>query len=151
MSKKYIKNGFTFYSDNTVGRWYWFFCPIDETIEVRYKGNRGELLFLLDSPEEALTYYLKKLDAMVDVAKAEELLLQAEQYHQSMHDPSFDPGGSTNNPGAVARAHQEAGQSHTSIARARRSLLVAKSFKARAEAAPFDINRWKTLYLAAPG
>lgn len=102
---------------------------------------------LLAMQAEALDYYLARRQQAQDVEAAIAQLADAEAFHARVTRPDYDPGGNTNNPGKVARAAQEAGQSKAKLEAANQRIQDATHLRQLFAAEPFDDRAWRQRWL----
>lgn len=112
-AKKYNRNGFEYYCERFFYDYTWYFkpkgcaygveCPSIDFGKVK-KNNVEEFL---NDAEKAHLYYKETLHRLGDVAAAEKNVEFALAAVERTKSPDYDPGGSTNNPGRVARAMRE--------------------------------------------
>ena len=142
-------NGFEYYSENNWGHWSWFFKPIGGPFYTSGEGPKAKFLAFLGKPEDAMAAYQRKLRTAVDVEAAVRELSRAKAFHASVNNPDWDPGGTTNNPGKVARALRDAAASGESLAAAERAVATAQEWRTQLTKEPFDIASWKASWLPA--
>lgn len=147
MSKIKVHKGFEYYSENIFGHWHWSYRPTGAQWFTSAPGPKDAFLALLAKPAEALDYYLVRQQRAQDVEAAMAQLAEAEAFHAHVSSPDYDPGGNTNNPGKVARASREAGQSRSKIEEARLRVLAATRLKEEFSSEPFDEQAWRNQWL----
>lgn len=140
--------GFEYRSENVTGRWHWSFRPEGAPIFVGADLPKPKFLAFLDSPEEALNHFLKALDRRSNVEKAEDDLKRAEEFHQRVQRPEWDPGGRANNPGKVSSDLQEARLSQMKIDAAQKQLVAAVILREQLQSGDFDVAAWRAKWLS---
>ncbi|MDO8416379.1 MAG: hypothetical protein Q7S87_09230 [Agitococcus sp.] len=109
-------------------------------------GGRAGAEALLQIPLAAMERYQRALQTLSDVAKAEDVLQQAQLFSETVRRPGWRPEGSSKNPQQLARSMRAAARSPGMVDRAQRALLAAQELNAQQTANPFDVKQWTTLY-----
>ncbi|QDE91904.1 hypothetical protein BHS06_24575 [Myxococcus xanthus] len=144
MSTVHTKNGFE-YQCERVGRYVtWDFRPTGRELWTSYLAinlnstRKKDVEQLLADPQQALDYYDRQLAKRSDVTAAEKHLERCKQAHAHYQSDAFDPGGRSNNPGAVKRDLARAADSGNAIKRAEDALEDAKRVLAILEAGNYQ-------------
>ena len=130
------RNGFEFYCEQFWEFVTWYFRPEGAEVWVVYsdplqiRTTRKEGDALLADPERAKAEYQRRVERMANVEAAEQHLAELERQRARTQDPSWDPGGRTNNPGKVARALKRASELPSRIEAAKRAIEEAKRIRA---------------------
>lgn len=111
-AKLHERAGFTYKGERYFYRnwvWTWHFRPVACELFVEYrrpdglKTQKADIELFLDQGGEAMTYYEETLARQGDVLAAERALASAIAQYERTQQSDYDPGGSANNPGKVAR------------------------------------------------
>lgn len=140
---KTTTNGFEYQSENVFGHWSWYFRPTGgPTLFISAPGPKTAFLDFLAATEQAMAFYQERLAKTADVAAAQSRVERLEAALLATKSPSWDPGGSTNNPGKVERALRSAAGLPAEIESAKREVDLARRLSDELQAHPFDADAW---------
>lgn len=132
MGKTYLRSGIEYQGESFFlggnRLWTWKFRPEGRELFVTYDKPDGittrkiDLETMIDEGC-AQTLYDAALAKRGDIAAAEARLALARERFARMMDPEYDPGGSSNNPGKVARVMR---QDREAVPAAERALADAR-------------------------